>query len=51
MKNKGDTYATFSIQNIASHELIGSRAYELSHENSSSEEENYLKAENELLQL
>jgi hypothetical protein len=50
-KNKGDTYATFSIQNIVSHEQIGSRAYELSHQNSSSEEDNWVKAENELLQL
>jgi hypothetical protein len=50
-KNKGDTYATFSIQNIVSHQQISSRAYELSHDNSSSEEDNWLKAENELLQL
>jgi hypothetical protein len=50
-KNKGDAYATFSIQHIASHEQISSRAYELSQGNPSSEEDNWLKAENELLQL
>jgi hypothetical protein len=49
-KNKADTYATFSVHRIVSHEQIGHRAYELSQQNPASEEENWLRAENELLQ-
>lgn len=49
-KNKGDKFATFSIQKIASHDEIGRRAYELSHQNPSSKEDNWYKAESELLQ-
>ncbi len=49
-KNKGDMYATLSIRALASHEEIGHRAYELSHQNPDAQEDNWLQAESELLQ-
>ncbi len=48
-KKKTDKVATFSLLNIASHDQIGHRAYELSHENPNAVEDNWFKAENELL--
>lgn len=48
-KNKADTFATLSIQKIVSHDQIGQRAYELSQQNPDSHEDNWLRAENELL--
>lgn len=48
-KKKADGSATFLLRNIASHDEIGRRAYELSHENPSAVEDNWFKAENELL--
>lgn len=50
-KNKADTYATMSILKIVSHDQIGQKAYELSQQNHDGHEDNWLKAENELLQL
>jgi hypothetical protein len=41
---------TFVLSNITSHDEIGRRAFELSHENPSAVEDNWFKAENELLQ-
>jgi hypothetical protein len=50
-KKKTDKSATFVLRNITSHDEIGRRAFELSHENPSAVEDNWFKAENELLQL
>ena len=50
-KKKSDTTGTFVLRNITSHDEIGRRAFELSHENPSAVEDNWFKAENELLQL
>lgn len=48
-KKKADGSASFVLRNITSHDEIGRRAYELSHENPSAVEDNWFKAENELL--
>jgi hypothetical protein len=49
-KKKSDASATFVLRNITSHDEIGRRAFELSHENPADVEDNWFKAENELLQ-
>jgi hypothetical protein len=49
-KKKADGTASFVLRNITSHDEIGRRAFELSHENPSAVEDNWFKAENELLQ-
>ncbi len=46
---KTDKYPTFLVQNLASHDEIARRAYDLSHENPVTVEDNWLRAENELL--
>jgi hypothetical protein len=49
-KKKNTTQGTtFVIHNIASHDQIGRRAFELSHQNPADVEDNWFKAENELL--
>ena len=48
-KKKNGSGETFVIHNIASHDQIGRRAFELSHENPAAVEDNWFKAENELL--
>ncbi len=50
-KKKTDKFDSFTVQNIASHDEIARRAYELSHENPSYVEGNWFRAENELLSL
>jgi hypothetical protein len=49
-KKKTGQSGSFLLRNIASHDEIGRRAYELSHENPSAVEDNWFKAENDLLQ-
>ena len=46
---KTDKYPTFVVQNLASHDEIARRAYDLSHENPATVTDNWLRAENELL--
>ena len=46
---KTDKYPTFVVQNLASHDEIARRAYDLSHENPATVDDNWLRAENELL--
>jgi hypothetical protein len=46
---KTDKYPTFLVQNLASHDEIARRAYDLSHENPVTVHDNWLRAENELL--
>ena len=46
---KTDKYPTFLVRNLASHDEIARRAYDLSHENPVTVEDNWLRAENELL--
>ncbi|MBD0256720.1 MAG: hypothetical protein ICV83_13460 [Cytophagales bacterium] len=46
---KTDKYPTFVVQNLASHDEIARRAYDLSHENPVTVTDNWLRAENELL--
>lgn len=48
-KKKTDKFATFVVHNIASHDEIARRAFELSHDNPTSVEDNWFRAENELL--
>jgi type IV secretory pathway VirB10-like protein len=50
-KKKANDSASFVLHTIASHDQIAGRAYELSHQNPAAVEENWLKAENELLQM
>lgn len=49
-KKKTDKSSAFVLHNIASHDEIARRAYELSQENPDSVEDNWFRAENELLQ-
>lgn len=49
-RNKADKYASLSIRQVVSHEEIGHRAYALSQQNPAGAEDNWLKAEDELLQ-
>jgi hypothetical protein len=46
---KTDKYLTFLVRNLASHDEIARRAYYLSHENPATVDDNWLRAENELL--
>lgn len=46
---KTDKYPTFVVQNLASHDEIARRAYDLSHHNPTTVTDNWLRAENELL--
>ena len=46
---KTDKFPTFVVRNLASHDEIARRAYELSHENPATVTDNWLRAENELL--
>ncbi len=46
---KTDKFPTFLVRNLASHDEIARRAYELSHENPATVTDNWLRAENELL--
>jgi hypothetical protein len=46
---KTDKYPTFLVKNLASHDEIARRAYDLSHENPATVHDNWLRAENELL--
>lgn len=46
---KTDKFPTFLVRNLASHDEIARRAYELSHENPAMVDDNWLRAENELL--
>ena len=46
---KTDKYPTFLVHNLASHDEIARRAYDLSHENPVTVHDNWLRAENELL--
>lgn len=46
---KTDKYPTFLVHNLASHDEVARRAYDLSHENPATVEDNWLRAENELL--
>ena len=46
---KTDKYPTFLVRNLASHDEIARRAYDLSHENPATVDDNWLRAENELL--
>jgi hypothetical protein len=46
---KTDKYPTFVVHNLASHDEIARRAYDLSHENPVTVHDNWLRAENELL--
>ena len=48
-KKKNGQDETFVVHNIASHDQIGRRAFELSQENPAAVEDNWFKAENELL--
>ena len=48
-KKKNGQGESFIVHNIASHDQIGRRAFELSHENPAAVEDNWFKAENELL--
>jgi hypothetical protein len=46
---KTDKFPTFLVRNLASHDEIARRAYDLSHENPATVDDNWLRAENELL--
>jgi len=46
---KTDKFPTFTVQNLTSHVEIAHRAFELSHDNPSTVEDNWFRAENELL--
>jgi|GEM_PF-6898696 len=46
---KTDKFPTFLVRNLASHDEIARRAYDLSHENPAMVTDNWLRAENELL--
>jgi membrane protein involved in colicin uptake len=46
---KTDKHPTFQVRNLASHDEIARRAYDLSHENPAMVTDNWLRAENELL--
>ncbi len=48
-KKKTDKFESFVVHNIASHDEIARRAFELSHENPSYVEGNWFRAENDLL--
>jgi cell division septation protein DedD len=48
-QKKTDKFSTFVVHNLASHNEIAHRAFELSHDNPTTVEDNWFRAENELL--
>jgi hypothetical protein len=48
-QKKTDKFPTFVVKNLVSHNEIGHRAFELSHDNPTTVEDNWFRAENELL--
>ncbi len=48
-QKKTDKFPTFVVHNLASHNEIAHRAFELSHDNPTTVEDNWFRAENELL--
>ncbi len=48
-QKKTDKFPTFMVKNLVSHNEIGHRAFELSHDNPTTVEDNWFRAENELL--